>query len=159
METTVEKIKRQLLKDLKAAGKKNAVTIDLVDQYIDARVNEDPVAMAAILNALQISPKTKRRQELETSIRDQLQIKGLSGPIFEDRIDSFLRIWDAFQEANRHLNERGRTYEAVSSAGKLYEKDNAASKDIVSMAKAMQDALDWLGVTVEGFADPEDDEL
>ena len=185
-----KKIKQDLILQLKARGLKGPVTLDLVEQYMEARdryivalrrraellgsgldftddvveqvsadLDNAQAAMASILSLLNACPRSERRAELEAEIRDQLATKGLKGPVFEDKIDTFLKLWDAFQEAVRCLNARGRTYFTVSSAGKNYEKDNSATKDIVTMAKAMEDLLDGLEITVKGYADPEDDEL
>lgn len=160
-EQIAKKIRAQLVKQLREAGEKNAVTLDLVDKYMEAREEHLPEVMAAILDILRISPKQKRRKEIEKEIRTQLEQRGLTGPVWEDKIDRFLRLWDAFQEANKSLKERGRTYITISSAGKEYEKDNSAAKDIVTFAKAMEDALTAMDITVKGYAEAaeDDDEL
>lgn len=155
LEKQISAIRRQLLKDLKSNGTKNAVTCDLVEKYIQAWLNEDTPTMAAILNALQVSPKTARRKKLEEEIRDQLAIKEMKGEIWEDRIEIFLKIWDAFQEAHRFLNEKGRVYMTISASGKEYEKDNAAAKDLVTYEKSMRDMLDSFDINISGYADPD----
>lgn len=176
-------VKKALLERLKQMNACDAVNKDLLEQYLDARdrlmqledayidrwneydeaetnkIATEIANMAKIMNAMGLNETTKRREEIEAEIREQLQAKGLGGPVFEDRISQFLALWDAFQEANKSLRERGRSYFTTSSSGKLYEKDNTASRDIVTFAKAMQDALDNLEITVKGYTNPDDDEL
>lgn len=182
-------IRKDLLAQLAAKNYSTPMAKDLVDRYLEARdrmlkaqavyaemdsvEDADPEALAevgrdidsaimsmtAILTALQVTPASSRRAALENQIRAQLAARQLSGDLFEDKIDQFMKLWDAFQDANRSLLERGRTYFTVSSAGKNYEKDNSATKDLVSFAKAMQDILDSIGVNIKGWADPEDNEL
>ena len=185
-----KKIRASLIKQLNAAGKKNPVTMDLVEEYMEewdrlknlrwhyqtlqeqgmtvedaeiaelsTQISEALTGMTNVLNQLLISPKSKHRAAMEQEIRSQLEHKGLKGDIFDDRIDAFLKLWDAFQDACTSLNTRGRTYFTISSSGKNYEKDNSASKDIVTLAKSMGDILSELDVTVDGYADPEEDEL
>ena len=175
----------QVLGGKPGEGRLNSVTGDLIDQYLDARerlidcteaireareqglapeetqeleatANATTMAMAAILDQLRVMPKSTRRQELEEEILGQLRTRGLVSEVFADRVDQFLKLWDAFQDAVKSLAGRGRTYFTISSAGKTYEKDNSASKDMVTLAKAMGDILDELGVTVDGYADAED---
>lgn len=184
-------IKRELREQLKAKDAWNAVSADLLEEYVSARgrLNDAKDAHAAlidgggfsladdaavslnevmaqnagimvgILSALQITPKTERRQKISTEMREQLAVRGLAGTVLEDRVDTFLSLWDAFQDATKSLKARGRTYFTVSSAGKQYEKDNAAAKDVVAMSKAMGDILDELKITVDDFAEPDDAEL
>lgn len=151
----------------------DAVSKDLIEQYLDSRerldeakYDDDSAAistelanMARILSMLGVSQRSKRRDELEDAIREQLKAKSLSGAVFEDKVNQFLSLWDAFQDANESLNTRGRSYITISSSGKEYEKDNSATRDIVSLAKAMQDLLDDLEITVNGYTSPDDDEL
>lgn len=183
-------VKRDLREQLKAKGAWNAVSADLVEEYLDARnrladakreygalvdagmsaADEASIAlcqsmaqcmktMTDILGALQIAPVTERRARIEAEMREQLAVRGLTGSVFEDRIATFLKLWDAFQDANSSLTARGRTYITISSAGKQYEKDNAAAKDVVALAKAMGDILSELKITVDDFAEPDDGEL
>lgn len=181
--TTRNSIKKALMSRLDAAGNRDAVTEDLVEQYLTARdrleslkldyadaLEEAAVEgttkiateisnMARILSMLSLTPQSKRREQIENEMREQLKAKGLKGPVFEDRIAQFMALWDAFQEANNSLLERGRSYITISSSGKTYEKDNTATRDIVTFAKAMQDALDSMEITVKGYTNPDDDEL
>lgn len=113
--------------------------------------------MTDVLQALQIAPASQRRAAIEAEMRQQLQVRGLTGAVFGDRVDAFLQLWDAFQDANRSLCSRGRTYMTISSAGKTYEKDNAAAKDVVALSKAMGDILDELKITVDDYADLDDE--
>lgn len=177
-------VKKALLERLKKIESCDAANKDLVEQYLDARdrlekwrdeyammdaediaengmigISQEVANMAKIMNLMGITETSRRREKIEAEIREQLQAKGLKGPVFEDRIAQFMALWDAFQEANKSLRERGRSYFTTSSSGKLYEKDNTASRDIVTFAKAMQDALDNLEITVKGYTNPDDDEL
>ena len=179
------KLKRDLIAQLEAMGRNTPYHSDLVTLYLDSRerlidaqieydqgreagldpselnqaseaINLEAENMANLMALLMVSPRSARRAQLEAEIRKQLDAKGLKGPVFEDRIDQFLKLWDAFQEANKSLVSRGRTYFTVSSAGKEYEKDNAACKDLVTLAKAMEDILDSLDITVHGYTEPDD---
>lgn len=176
-------VKKALLERMKKMNACDAANKDLLEQYLDARdrlmkledaytdkwdeydengtngIASEIANMAKIMTAMGLNETTKRREKIEAEIREQLQAKGLGGPVFEDRISQFLALWDAFQEANKSLRERGRSYFTTSSSGKLYEKDNTASRDIVTFAKAMQDALDSMEITVKGYTNPDDDEL
>lgn len=181
------RLKRDLIAQLEPIGRKTPWHTDLVELYLDSRerlidaqieydqgreaglepseltqaseaINREAENMANVMALLMVSPRSARRAQLEAEIRKQLDAKGLRGPVFEDRIDQLLKLWDAFQEANKSLVSRGRTYFTVSSAGKEYEKDNAACKDLVTLAKAMEDILDSLDITVQGYTEPDDKE-
>lgn len=175
-------IRRDMTAQLERLGKNTPCNKDLVEQYLDSReryldakreyergreaglppselteesgaMNREAENMERFHGILGVGPRSDRRAGLEEEIRTQLAAKGMKGPVFEDRIDQFLALWDAFQEANRSLAARGRTYTTTSSAGKEYEKDNAACRDIVSLAKAMQDILGDLEVNVRGYTE------
>lgn len=176
-------VKKALLERLKQMNACDTANKDLLEQYLDARdrlmklendytdrwdeydengtngIALEIANMGKLMDTMGLNETTKRREKIEAEIREQLQAKGLGGPVFEDRISQFLALWDAFQEANKSLRERGRSYFTTSSSGKQYEKDNTASRDIVTFAKAMQDALDSMEITVKGYTNPDDDEL
>lgn len=176
-------VKKALIERLKNQNAYDAANRDLMEKYLDARdrleqleetygdrweehdeagtnrIATEIANIEKLLRAMGLNNETKHRGKIEEEIREQLQAKGLSGPVFEDRISQFMALWDAFQEANKSLRERGRSYFTTSSSGKMYEKDNTASRDIVTFAKAMQDALDNLEITVKGYTNPDDDEL
>ena len=176
-------VKKALLERLRQMNVCVAANKDLLEQYLDARdrlmklendytdrwdeydengtngIALEIANMGKLMDTMGLNETTKRREKIEAEIREQLQAKGLGGPVFEDRISQFLALWDAFQEANKSLRERGRSYFTTSSSGKQYEKDNTASRDIVTFAKAMQDALDSMEITVKGYTKPDDDEL
>ena len=176
-------VKKALLLRLEKNGLLDAEKRDLVEQYLQARdrlgklnetfedaedeaisqgtdaIAKETATMVRLLDAMGLTPESKRRKEIEQEIRDQLKAKGLKGPVFDDRVAQFMALWDAFQDANKNLKERGRSYFTTSSSGKVYEKDNTASRDIVTLAKAMQDLLDNMEITVKGYTNPDDDEL
>lgn len=176
-------VKKALLLRLEKNGLLDAENRDLVEQYLQARdrlgklhetfedaedeaisqgtdaIAKETATMVRLLDAMGLTPESKRRKEIEQEIRDQLKAKGLKGPVFDDRVAQFMALWDAFQDANKNLKERGRSYFTTSSSGKVYEKDNTASRDIVTLAKAMQDLLDNMEITVKGYTNPDDDEL
>lgn len=182
-------LKKSLKSRAEASGGFDDIKKDAIENYLDARErmfeaverrkrmvvcdaeSEELLtcdrSITAALSQMEISlsllgetPASKRRQGFEDEIRLQLEQKGLRGPVFDERIAQVLALWDAFQDANRSLRERGRSYVTVSSSGKEYEKDNSATRDIVTMAKAIQDLLNDLGVSVKDYSgDGEDDEL
>jgi hypothetical protein len=176
-------VKKALLLRLERNGLLDAENLDLVEQYLQARdrlgklnetfedaedeaisqgtdaIAKETATMVRLLDVMGLTPESKRRKEIEQEIRDQLKAKGLKGPVFDDRVAQFMALWDAFQDANKNLKERGRSYFTTSSSGKVYEKDNTASRDIVTLAKAMQDLLDNMEITVKGYTNPDDDEL
>lgn len=181
-------IDRELTKQLKAGNRLNAITRDQKTQYLAAwerkqrfeKLYSDGIAenldaeellpyteaiareqaiMVKLLAAMGVTPRNHQREELSDEIYKQLDAKGLHGPVFDDLADRYLKLWDAFQDANQSLVERGRSYLAISSTGKQYEKDNSASKDIVSLERAMREVLGSMDITVEGYAGQDDDEL
>lgn len=182
---TRESLEKALTKRAKAHGGLDAIKKDAIEQYLkahdrmeDAMLRRNEAAsndsiltcemnigavmkqMEACLSIIGETPAGKRREDFEAEIRDQLDQRGLRGPVFDEGISRVLSLWDAFQEANRSLRERGRSYITISSSGKEYEKDNSATRDIVTLARAVQDALNDLGVSAREYVGvDEDDEL
>lgn len=183
-------IKKQLTAQLEQAGRLDAVTRDLVAEYLDARdrleaakaayadANDDRMTvapdrlefyqrqiaretgnLAKLAEMLGTTPCSAKRASIKAELEAQLLAKDLKGPVFDDYVQRFMMLWDAFQEAVKCLHERGRSYMTTASTGKIYEKDNSAVKDMVSLSRAMKEVLEVLEITVEGYADADDDEL
>lgn len=99
---------------------------------------------------------------VKESLIKQLEAKGAKVDIYTSLVDDYLWFWKQEREMQKDIKKRGRTYTALSSTGKEYEKNNPSVKDALLYSRQMVAILGALGLdtkTVTGGAgnDNEDD--
>lgn len=97
--------------------------------------------------------------KLEQSLVGQLQSKGADVEHFRSLIKDYIWMNRQVQAMKRSIQKQGRTYKAVSAAGKEYEKDNPAVKNLILYSRQMIAILREMGLTTENAALDGDDEL
>lgn len=100
----------------------------------------------------------KTPAKVRESLIAQLRAKGADIAHFEALIDDYVEYFKIVKECKKDLKERGLTYEAVSAAGKKYEKENPSAKLLPQYTRAMLSILKELGLTTDNIAE-EDEEL
>lgn len=91
----------------------------------------------------------QKRDEIELSLRNQLQIKRATAPHFEDRIQSYLALWDIEQRLKKDIENRGITYTETMSTGREKTVENPSVKTIVALNKQQLMILKELGLTTD----------
>lgn len=98
-------------------------------------------------------------EAIRESLLNQLRAKGADVPHFTDLIDQYIFYAEQVHEMQDDIREKGMTYEAVSSVGKVYEKDNPCVKLLPNYTKAMQGILKDMGLTTDQPTSAEESEL
>lgn len=100
-------------------------------------------------------------KQIRESVMDKLAKKGISEDVYKGLVDDFVWYWQQEKAMQKDIQKRGRTYEAISSTGKKYEKNNPSVKDALLYSKQMLAILEAMGLnakSVEG-KDFDDDPL
>lgn len=99
-------------------------------------------------------------KKIRESLIKQLQNKQADVEHFKSLIDDYIWYWNQEKAMQKDIKERGRTYTAISAAGKEYEKDNPSVKNATIYNKQKLAILKELGLTTEKIkSDDDDDEL
>ena len=98
-------------------------------------------------------------KELRESLIEQLKKKGAEVDCFIDLVDSYISYTKKERKMQADINARGLHFEAVSSAGKTYIKDNPSIKNAVMYNKQRLAILSQLGLTTDSVETDIDDEL
>lgn len=96
---------------------------------------------------------------IKESLIDQLKAKDAEVDCFIDLIDAYIFYTKKEREMQRDINKRGLFFEATSSAGKTYIKDNPSIKNSVLYNKQRLAILEKLGLNVDNVESEFDDEL
>jgi len=86
---------------------------------------------------------------VKESLIKQLEIKGANVDIYLSLIDDYLWLWKQEREMQKDVKEKGRTYSAISAAGREYEKNNPSVKDALLYSRQMVAILGALGLSTE----------
>lgn len=97
--------------------------------------------------------------KVRKSLIDQLEAKNAKVDCFVDLIDSYIYYTKKEREMQADIDERGLFFDAVSSAGKEYVKDNPSIKNAVIYNKQRLAIIKELGLTIESVESDVDDEL
>lgn len=100
-----------------------------------------------------------KKAEIKESLITQLRGRGADVPHFLSLIDDYMFLYDQVQKMKKEIRQKGMTYDAVSAAGKEYEKENPAVKNIVVFSRQMLSILKELNLSTDGVGALEDDEL
>ncbi len=94
-----------------------------------------------------------KAKDVKESLLKQLEIKGAKVEIYLSLIDDYMWFWKQEREMQQDIKKRGRTYDAVSAAGRNYEKNNPSVKDALMYSKQMVAILDALGLDTKTVTD------
>ena len=96
-------------------------------------------------------PSTRKisAAQVRESLIKQLEIKGADVELYRSLIEDYMWFWKQEREMQKDIKERGRTYEATSSTGKLYEKNNQSVKDALLYSRQMVAILSALGLETD----------
>ena len=79
----------------------------------------------------------------------QLKARGADVTVFRKLVADYCWFDQQLQAMKRDIRERGRTYQAISSQGKEYEKDNPSVANALRYSQQMCKILAQLGLTVD----------
>jgi hypothetical protein len=102
-------------------------------------------------------------KEIKESLIQQLISKGADVKLYRALIDDYMWFNQQLHQMQSDIRKRGRTYSAMSAAGKEYEKDNPSVKNALLYSRQMVAILGALGLSTEtvippGTKDKDDDE-
>jgi hypothetical protein len=100
------------------------------------------------------------QKRVRESLIKQLEAKGAKVDCFLDLVESYMFYTKKEREMQKDINARGLSFEATSSTGKAYMKDNPSIKNAVMYNKQRLAILDKLGLTIEKVesGDTDDDD-
>lgn len=120
--------------------------------------------MATTQTKVKMTDKTIR-----DSLMEQAMIRGLTTtseegrtivrPDVADLIEQYIFLFKQIKEMKASIRKEGRTYQSTSAAGKPYEKENPAVKDLIMYNRQLLAIRKQLGLDLEGAEIEEDDEL
>ncbi len=96
---------------------------------------------------------------VKASLIEQLEAKGADVDCLLDVVDTYMFYTKKERAMQADINKRGLRYEAVSSTGKKYEKDNPSVKNAVLYNKQRLAILNQLGLTIKEVEGDTYDEL
>jgi hypothetical protein len=85
-------------------------------------------------------------KQVKESLLKQIETKGAKVDVYTSLIDDYIWFWHQERAMQKDIRERGRTYTAISSAGKEYEKNNPSVGDALKYNKQMVAILSALGL-------------
>lgn len=100
-----------------------------------------------------------KKTDIKESLLAQLKAKGADVAHFISLVDDYMFLYDQVQRMKKDIKRLGLVYEAVSAAGKSYEKENPAVKQIILYNRQMLAILKELELSTEEAAGGADDEL
>lgn len=100
--------------------------------------------------------------KIKKSLIEQIEAKGADVELYRGLVDDYCWLLSQEWEMQKDIKKRGRTYTAISAAGKEYEKENPSVKNALLYSKqmvAILGALDLDTKTIVGGSatDDEDD--
>lgn len=98
------------------------------------------------------------KKTIRESLERQLASRGADNPHFMSLVDDYIFMFGQVKEMKADIRINGRTVQAVSAAGKEYEKENPAVKNIVLYNRQMLAILKELNLKTDMCYD-DDDEL
>lgn len=100
-----------------------------------------------------------KKSDIKNGLIRQLEAKNAKTPHFIALIEDYMFLYERTQAMKKSIKEKGEEYETVSAAGKVYTKENPATKNIILYNKQMLSILKELGLNTDGAGEMEDDEL
>ena len=85
-------------------------------------------------------------REVKDSLIEQMKAKGADVTLYRALIDDYMWFFQQEKQMQADIRKHGRTYKAVSAAGKEYEKDNPSVKNALLYSRQMVTILGALGL-------------
>jgi hypothetical protein len=113
---------------------------------------------------VKMTEKTMRESLMEQAFLKKLITTSPEGetivrPDVADLIEQYIFMFKQIKEMKTSIKTQGRTYATLSAAGKPYEKENPAVKDLIMYNRQILAIRKQLGLDLEGVELEEDDEL
>lgn len=98
-------------------------------------------------------------KQIRESLIEQLKSKEADVLHFESLVDDYVWYWKQEKAMQQDIKKKGRTYMAMSAAGKEFEKDNPSVKNATLYNKQKLSILKELGLTTETVISDDEDKL
>jgi hypothetical protein len=101
----------------------------------------------------------ERRQRIEESLLEQLEMKGADMDHFVDLVRDYMSLWDVKNDLLKDIKERGVMYRDFSSVGIEMMKNNPSVRELVGINRQMLAILKDLEINTKTVAVFDDDEM
>lgn len=95
---------------------------------------------------------------IRASLIEQLQSHGADVDLYRGLIDDYCFFAGQLQEMRVDIEQRGRSYKAISSTGKPYDKDNPSVVNALRYSQQMIKILQSMGLRLDTVAVKKNDE-
>lgn len=96
-------------------------------------------------------PSKKETKLLKESLIQQLEVRGANVKLYQELISSAVWFWQQERYMQSDIAINGFSYEAVSAAGKIYDKENPSVKNALLYNNRYCAILAALGLSTDGF--------
>lgn len=100
----------------------------------------------------------ERRQLIEESLLEQLEMKGADMDHFVDLVRDYMSLWDVKNDLLEDIKERGVMYRDFSSVGIEMMKNNPSVRELVGINRQMLSILKDLDINTKTVALFNDDD-
>ena len=100
----------------------------------------------------------ERRQLIEESLLEQLEMKGADMDHFVDLVRDYMSLWDVKNDLLEDIKERGVMYRDFSSVGIEMMKNNPSVRELVGINRQMLSILKDLDINTKTVALFDDDD-
>ena len=100
----------------------------------------------------------ERRQRIEESLLEQLEMKGADMDHFVDLVRDYMSLWDVKNDLLKDIKERGVMYKDFSSVGIEMMKNNPSVRELVGINRQMLSILKDLDINTKTVALFNDDD-
>lgn len=100
----------------------------------------------------------ERRQLIEESLLEQLEMKGADMDHFVDLVRDYMSLWDVKNDLLEDIKKRGVMYKDFSSVGIEMMKNNPSVRELVGINRQMLSILKDLDINTKTVALFDDDD-
>ncbi len=100
----------------------------------------------------------ERRQRIEESLLEQLEMKGADMDHFVDLVRDYMSLWDVKNDLLKDIKERGVMYRDFSSVGIEMMKNNPSVRELIGINRQMLSILKDLDINTKTVALFNDDD-
>jgi len=100
----------------------------------------------------------ERRQRIEESLLEQLEMKGADMDHFVDLVEDYMSLWDVKNDLLKDIKKRGVMYKDFSSVGIEMMKNNPSVRELVGINRQMLSILKDLDINTKTVALFNDDD-
>jgi len=100
----------------------------------------------------------ERRQRIEESLLEQLEMKGADMDHFVDLVEDYMSLWDVKNDLLEDIKKRGVMYKDFSSVGIEMMKNNPSVRELVGINRQMLSILKDLDINTKTVALFDDDD-